>query len=241
MPIPPDGVYDPVEVPVERTALANETWRGIPEPDGTLAGVNASVAATKELIETILGVRGDGENSFAHYMDDVLSKYPTKHQLISWATLAAYAGVTYNGAPLGWSDITGTFQSIDITNALMLPNHRGVVQDVDSGALSPNLEGVYYITVGGSLGHNSSNSGRTTSVRLYDLVSAQAVGDPYQIGIGRNVEVTTLNIGFPVEVVGVGTSANLVVQIGGGDTLTTVEWLAYSYSMHSIGEYRGPT
>ena len=69
----PDGVYDPVTVPTEKLSVDN--IRGVPEPVETIESLQQSVAAMKELLETLLGLRGGEGGGLVGYLDRVLDDH----------------------------------------------------------------------------------------------------------------------------------------------------------------------
>lgn len=165
-------------------------------------------------------------------------QYALEVDAIAAFAFAAYGGIQYEGAEYSMANLGAGWVDLDMLQTASGPN-RHIVLDLVNSTLEMDFEGVYLLTASLAIGHNSSNSGRTLRARLYNHTDGNALGDGFQMGTGRNAVVTSASISLLFEI----TSANLAdaigLQIGGGDSYTSVELSAASYSIHSIGEFRG--
>lgn len=85
------------------------------------------------------------------------------------------------------------------------------------------IPGLYAITFNLAFEHNSSNSGRTTNIRLWNNTTSESAG-VYPVGTGRNSEITNASIAFlaNITVQDVINRNNFRFQIGGGDSYSQV-------------------
>jgi len=96
--------------------------------------------------------------------------------------------------------------------------------------------GIYILSLSGSFAHNSSNGGRTTAIRLFNITTGSPVGSELNIGIGRNDTVIPATLMFELPL------ANeddvFRVDIGGGDSVTSVSFTSLTLSLWNVGEWR---
>lgn len=145
---------------------------------------------------------------------------------------AAHGGMSVaTSAP--FPTIDATYQPIDVFDTIYLTGF-GVTFDLPAGSFALDTTGTFVLTLLGSVAHNSSNSGRRTNVRLWDITAAGPIGSPFPIGIGRNVEDTTiaLTLAFVVDLPSVNDAIRF--DIGGGDTLSAVTWSALAVTLWAI-------
>lgn len=152
---------------------------------------------------------------------------------------SAYGAMEYDGVVVGFPDLGAGWQNIDIFNSLPVATPRHVTVNLGGSTVAVDTPGVFAITITISINHNSSNSGRTTRVRLFDVTDGQPLGDGYVIGTGRNAEATTASATILAELGVDDVNHDLIVQIGGGAIYTSVEFNAATFSIYSVGEYRG--
>jgi hypothetical protein len=153
-------------------------------------------------------------------------------------TYAAYGGLTVD-TPVAFNDLGLAWEPIEIYDDMIPDAPRGITPDILSGSLALEEMGVYFLSVSGTFEHDASQQGRLTYIRMWNIEKANMVGDPVVVATGRNAEATTISaatfmLGY------VDTLNNKIqLQIGNGDTYTNVIWNFLTYSLHSIGEFRG--
>ena len=149
-------------------------------------------------------------------------------------TYAAYAGMTTNtGGP---TSIGAAWTPVNWFTT-ETPTARGFTVDVPNGTVAPDNPGVYAVSVNVNIqGHNSSNGGRVTGLRLYDVTNGAPVGGGAQIGIGRNQEDTFVGTTFLIEVA---TGGAVRLEVGGYDSVTSIDNWIVRFQVWSVGEYRG--
>lgn len=152
----------------------------------------------------------------------------------------AYGGLTLSSPPAALPNITGTYQTLDVFDAVSFATPRNVTQSVANSSLSFDELGVYELSASLAFSHNEDNAGRTIFIRSYNLTDAVAIGVPVPIFIARNQPGTNYSLSFPLEV---NDSAilnkEIILQIGGGDTVSSVSFQAAEFYVKSMGEYRG--
>lgn len=100
----------------------------------------------------------------------------------------------------------------------------GMTLDQATGQFTFTSEGVWELTFQISLAHNESNASRRTGVRLFDVTNS-AAGNDAVIGIGRNTDATNFGATFWVDIDDVQVGNSYRFEIGGTDTLSSVEYL----------------
>jgi hypothetical protein len=160
------------------------------------------------------------------------------HALAAFA-LAAYAGMSYTGPDFGPLALGAAWDDLDFLNTLSVATPRGITPDLVSSTMAVDLAGVYFLSITFSMDHNNSQTGRRTMLRLFDETDGLAVGEGIQIGTGRNAESTNGSVGTLFDISPSGVGHAIGIQIGNGSLYTDVYYTAFSYTLHSVGEYRG--
>ena len=129
--------------------------------------------------------------------------------------VALYASMTNDATGLGtiddtWTPITG-YSRDNFTS-------RQITTDLVNGTLSFTYPGVYRLGFFLSMQHDESNSGRETSVRLFQTTDGTA-GREIPIGIGRNQPSTTFAIYPLFEIQATDVGKPWRVEIGNGDDI----------------------
>lgn len=153
-------------------------------------------------------------------------------------TFAAYGGLLHNTGAHAFPNLGATWQHLDFMDTeTATPLH--VTVNTTNSSLSADNPGVYMLTVSGVFSHNSSNSGRSTRVRLYDLAGDVPLTTGLLIGTGRNAEASNISASVLTTIAPEDVGEELILQIGGGDAYSAVEFTTLSFSLHSVGEYQG--
>jgi hypothetical protein len=155
-------------------------------------------------------------------------------ELLRGAVFSAYGGIYIANPPIAFPDIGAAWQTVSVFDAES-PSSRGVAADSASDSLSVDLPGVYRADIQGSINHNILNAGRTIRFRLYNIDSGTPISNEYPVGIGRNVEDTNISASVFFEAVVAG--GRIAVQVGGGDTLTGVNFNSALFAITGISAF----
>lgn len=161
---------------------------------------------------------------------------------VSWKadnlfSVAAYGGLN-RSAPVAF-DVTTGWTTLPLDTGL-LATPRGIVQIPGSNAIQYSYSGVYKLDIGGIIqGHDSSNSGRTFFLRLYNNTEGAPISQDLAIGVGRNTEDTDFSFGTLAEVEAAALGDDIIVQIGNGDAITGGTLTGGQLATFMIGEWRG--
>jgi hypothetical protein len=155
---------------------------------------------------------------------------------------AAYGGMNYNGSEAAFPNIGAAWQDVDIFNTLSVGTPRHMAVSIPDSSVTLEGPGVYFLSITFSMNHNDVNAGRVFSLRLFDdITQAPVIGNGFQIGTGRNASSTAGGISTLIEsptVLPVDHPVRL--QVGGSpDTYSAVSFTSFSYTVHSVGEFRG--
>ncbi len=98
--------------------------------------------------------------------------------------------------------------------------------------------GAWELVIGFNMSHNESNSGRETNLRLYNVTEATP-GQAIPIAIGRNQPGTNYYTSLPFTLLAGEEGDTYRVEIGGGDTLSSVVWNSKQITLRYLGEVGG--
>lgn len=152
-------------------------------------------------------------------------------------SVAGYGGIQLSAADETFPDLGAGYQTLVAdTNTIDVP--RGTTPDHTTNSVALNLEGVWQISIGFTIEHDSSNQGRTIRLRLRNTVDG-TTSTPNPIGIGRNVEVTNWSITTLFQNLPDNLADPMVAEIGGGDTVLVTALDSYYFNVNYVSEYRG--
>jgi len=145
---------------------------------------------------------------------------------------AGYAAASLGTGGEADTDIGAGWNPLDMIDTSTI-SPRGVeIFPSGDGTFRMTNDGIWQIALSLSFAHNSSNGGRTTNIRMYNITQGFGpTGVP--IGIGRNVEDTLATLSIMLDVTN--TADHFRFEIGGGDSLTTVVWYALQVSFTRQG------
>lgn len=116
---------------------------------------------------------------------------------------------------------------------------RGIATDLAAGTMVFTFPGIYELGIYLNMqGHNSSNSGRTSQMRLFNL-DDNMPGDGLAYGIGRNQEDTLVSANALFEIDETEINKRYALQIGGGDSVTSIDKMVVGFEAQNVGEWRG--
>jgi hypothetical protein len=166
-------------------------------------------------------------------------QYTKEVDALAAFALAAYAGMSYRGPDFGPSALGAAWDDLDFLNTLSVTTPRGITPDLVSSTMAVNLPGVYFLSITFSMSHNDVPQARSTMLRLFDETDGIAVGEGLRIGTGRNAASTNGSVSTLFDISAAGVGHAIGVQMGNGSTYSDVFYTAFSYTLHSVGEYRG--
>ena len=149
---------------------------------------------------------------------------------------AAYGGIRQS-TPVALPDIGAGWTTLT-ADSLSIATPRGVTQNLANNSLSFGYEGVWKVGVSFSISHDEAQGSRSTRIRVYNLTQATG-GAETVIGVGRNTDATTFSAEILFEVSGPQVGNEFVVQLGGGETLSSVTENSFGFSLTMVGEFRG--
>ena len=99
---------------------------------------------------------------------------------------------------------------------------EGVTLDLATGRFSFLFDGLWMLLFSLALDHDSTNHGRFTNIRIFNVTDGTQVGLAEKISIGRDVGSSVVNVTLLVPVAGGVNGKLLEVEIGGGDNVNDV-------------------
>ena len=127
---------------------------------------------------------------------DPLPQYALETAVLENFTFAAYGGLRARD-----QNATNNLTALPIPLAFTdgtVTTPRGTVQDPANDRIQIIEDGVYMFGFTVMLRHDSSNSGRTFSLALYDETGGAFVGQGIPVGVGRNVTSTSFSTRYLV-------------------------------------------
>ena len=141
-------------------------------------------------------------------------------------------------APQGGQNLGASFLPLDLMDQVAVQPR---LMDVRApGEFSVDYPGVYNLQTEVGFEHDSSNGGRFTQLRLFNVTDGVPIPVTTSIGVGRNVEVTQWTGNLLFEADASAAQKYFRWEIGGGDTVSSIEWLTQSLSVNQLSEWRGP-
>ncbi|MDB4312061.1 hypothetical protein N9937_01395 [bacterium] len=185
----------------------------------------------------------DQDNAHTAHLNDTTAEchdqYATEAASLATFALAGYGGIIQN-APVAIPDISGSWELFDGWDAASLTTPRYITQDFASNGIRFDRTGVFSISIKISIAHDSGNAGRVVYLRFYDGTVGAPGASTFVFGVGRNVEYTNLTIPGALFEVPSNMVGNLIqLQIGGGDTFSSVQSVGASFEAFSVSEAQG--
>jgi len=101
-------------------------------------------------------------------------------------------------------------------------------------------DGVYSLSLTGSISHDSSNSGREFRVRAYDTSAGAELGRPFRVFTGRNADGSTIAFVALLEITEAMKGNPIRFEVGGTtDSYTAIDFDG-EVSVYSVSEWREP-
>ena len=198
-------------------------------PTSSITGLDAKQLAQDQAHTDHLNDTSDGCHD----------QYATEVAALNTFALAGYGGILSNGT-VAMPDLDSGWVLFDAWNAASMASPRYVTQDFANNGLRFERIGVFSMNIKLSIAHNSSNGGRILYLRFNNGTTGTPATNTFAFGVGRNVEATNLIIpgalfDIPSNVVG-----DLVqLEIGGGDSFSSVDSIGASFEAFSVSEAKG--
>ena len=149
---------------------------------------------------------------------------------------AAYGGMMMSASTV-FSDLGAAWQDVTVYDAEIL-TPRGMTFDPATDRFTFTYPGVYLLSTSFTFRHNELNAGRETSVRFYDHTSASGLPS-VAIGTARNVDVSSYANTSVLQITSDMVGNEFGIQIGNGDTYSSVVFLEARISACAAGEWQG--
>ena len=139
-----------------------------------------------------------------------------------WSTFGPLPGrgALTNSAPSAEFTLTVLWTPIDNLDSIGLPAY-GTTLDTVGSRFRLDFVGLWQITVQVFFSHDSSNSGRTTGLRLFNETDAVG-GATVPVGIGRNVTETNVSLTLTTQIPQADVGDVFRIELGGLDTINNV-------------------
>jgi hypothetical protein len=158
-----------------------------------------------------------------------------------WVALPVFPTIGYGGVvlsvPTGIPNLGIGFEVLP-ADAAVVTSPVTVTQDFANDGIRFSQEGVWNINIGFSLTHNESNSGRETTVQLYNATEATG-GNGVPMPIARNQPGTYFSGTLMVEVTAADEGDLYQIRVGGGDSITAVTVEGYEFSATHVSQFVG--
>ncbi len=147
--------------------------------------------------------------------------------------------LVYPGSGSGTQDVSqviGTvgagWTTIEMDNEGIPP--YGCSFDLAADTFQFLFPGVWQLNGNLFFSHDSSNNGRTTNLRFFNVTDGVPIGTPVPIGIARNVEDSQASFTVLLRLAASDADETIRVEIGGGDTLSAVTISAFAMNLIQV-------
>lgn len=235
----------------ERIKQALDTVHDMPAEYGRTEA-NGRVLKDREGMMRYVG--GEFESPYSrantpHYFDgtnwipvastgDVVNIY---QWVIDNFSVPGYGGLRLSTPDTAGADLTAAWRKINEFDAVMFNTPRGITQDLANDGLVIDVYGIWVFGLYLSFEHNESNSGREFYIRLYDETDNVPVGNGSGtlVGVSRNQPATNFSYSLPIEIPESLVGHRLIIQVGNGDTLSSIVWSDLEFALHHVSQYLG--
>lgn len=145
---------------------------------------------------------------------------------------AAYGGMSVS-AQISFFDLGATWQKLNIFDQETATT-RGITFDLANDTFSVDNSGVYMVNISAVFEHNELNAGRTTYIRLFNETSSTGRSG-ILVATALNVGGTLINISNIVEIEADAVGDIFSIEIGNGDTYSSVIWNMLNLNINNIG------
>ena len=150
---------------------------------------------------------------------------------------AGYGGITLSQPDATFPDLGAGWVEL-VADQLSIDPPRAITPDLAQNSLAFDVKGVWSISFGFTIDHDSSNGGRTINLRFFDKTDNDARGS-LPIGIGRNVEVTSQFLTVFLDIAEDDIGHPFSIEVGGGDTVVIDSLDTFIYNAQYVSEFQG--
>ncbi len=170
-------------------------------------------------------------------IEDALAQYIRTEVALRAFSFAAYGGLVIS-QQRPFPDLGAGWEPITAYDASLIEPPKGIFVDQANGTLAVENPGVYLLTATVIFDHNETQQGRLTNLRLFDPFNAET-GASFRVPTGRNTVATQISLAAPINFDENAVGNVFRLELGGGDTYTTVEMNSVLFGLSGVGEYRG--
>ena len=152
---------------------------------------------------------------------------------VSQLVIPGYGGIRLS-APVGFPDIGAGWQTLP-ADAVTTSAPADVVQDPASNSVSVLRAGTWRADIALAFAFTDVNSGRSTNLRIVNLTTLSAGGSVI-LGVGRNAAAANYSVGLMVDIGKEEIGDQFAIQIGGGDTFTSVTINGYVFNLTLVND-----
>lgn len=150
----------------------------------------------------------------------------------------AYGGITLDAASFPFPDIILSYQLLNCFDEDLLATPKNITQSISNSSISINETSVYEITASLSFSYTGSIAARTIFIRAYNATDSEVISKSVPVFISINQLGTNFSHTIAIDAGASLIGKEIVLQIGGGDTVADVEIITADLYIKSIGEYR---
>lgn len=170
--------------------------------------------------------------------DDPHTQYLLETDALEVFSFAAYGGM-YTAAPRAMANFGLNFETLPF-DALAVAQPRGVHIDTTLHTFRIEQDGIFLITVVGSLAHDSAQGGREFNFRIWHVALGQPTAHDFRVFTGRNADGTNFSLTALVEITEALKGETFRAEIGGTtDTYSSMDFDG-ELNISSVGEWREP-
>lgn len=163
--------------------------------------------------------------------------YAKPQEVIDYLAFNAYGGMRYTAAE-ALSDLGATWQRLTGLDQQLPTVPRYITIDLVNGKFSFSYPGIYSVAITGFLSHDTLTAKQTTGLRIYDVTDDTPAFSRTLVSSNGSVGTQIGNV-FLIEISSEEVGNEFAVELGGGDSYSTVTLDTFEITIVSAGEFAG--
>lgn len=163
--------------------------------------------------------------------------YAKPQEVVDYLAFNAYGGMRYTAAE-SLSDLGASWQRLTGLDEQLPTVPRYITIDLVNGKFSFTYPGIYSVAITGFLSHDALTAKQTTGLRIYDATDGASFVSRVLISSNGSVGTKIGNV-FLIEISSDEVGNEFSIELGGGDSYSTVVLDTFEMTIVSASEFMG--